>query len=257
MAFWRWVIAWVVLLPFAHPYLKRDWPIIRKYWKVMLLIGLFGIAIFNTLIYVAGHTTEAVNMSLVGSASPIFILLIGACVYKEPLSKYSLLGIILCITGLLIVLARGELANLLALQFTIGDLWVLLAAFIWGLYTLLLKRKPVNLSLTGFMFALFTSGLIFLFPAYLVEMQMGNHMTLTTHTLLTLLYIGVFASVIAFYVWNQSVLTIGAARTGMYIYLIPVFSALIAYLWINEPILWVHKLGFVLIIGGIILSNKN
>lgn len=257
IAFWRWVVAFLISSPFALKYLIKDWKVLKKHFLYLLLTSIFGVTIFNTLIYIAGHTTTALNLSLISITFPIFILIFSRILYKESIRLKNIAGIILVVFGVILILTKGNLNVLLELTFYVGDLWMILAAIIFALYSILLKRKPKELSILGFQYATFILGLILLFPFYLWEYLSVPEVVFTKESIFSILYIGIFASLVAFVLWNKSISIIGPANAGMIYYTLPLFSGLLAFLILDESIHVIHIYSAVCIISGIIISNRK
>ena len=169
LAFWRWTIACIVLAPFALKSSIENWKIIKKNIRYLMLTAVLGITIFNTLIYFAGKTTSAVNLSLIAISIPLFIVAISRIAFKEKVSNTKLMGIAIIITGVLVLITKGSLQALLHINFSIGDLLMLVACFFFACYTILVRLKPTELPAKVFLFSVFVIGVIFLFPFYIFE----------------------------------------------------------------------------------------
>lgn len=256
LAFFRWLLATVFLLPFALSKLKAEWRTLLPHTKYLAITAFTGVTIFNTFIYVAGRFTTATNMALIGTtAAPVFVFLISALFLKQKPSRFQYAGILLCITGILLLLSKGDLRQLSQFRFTTGDLWILAAALSFALYTLLVRKKPQQLSATTFLFALFFLGTLFLLPAFVIDSFYSEGFE-WSHTLVgTLLYISIGASVAAFLAWNASIRLIGPAKTALFGNLIPVFSTMEAAWLLGESLAWVTLVSFAVILSGIIVAN--
>jgi drug/metabolite transporter (DMT)-like permease len=257
LAFWRWAIAVVTLTPFALHLTREDWKIIQQHLPYLVVSALSGVTVFNTLIYIAGQTTQALNLSLIAASSPIFIVFMSRLFYGEVISLKRTTGIIVVVSGVLLLISGGSLNKLLSISFTIGDLYMLLAAIIFAGYTMLVKRKPPAMRMTTFNLCTFSLGLLFLAPFYALESWIYHPVVFNFSTILALLYVGILASVVAFFSWNKAISLIGPSRTGLIYYLIPVFSGIAAWIILGEAITLVHIFSMLLIILGIIISNRN
>ncbi|MCF6213526.1 MAG: DMT family transporter [Flavobacteriaceae bacterium] len=255
LAFWRWFVAVIILFPFAIKNLIANRIIIRKNILYLTITAILGVTIFNTLIYLAGHTTTAVNLSLISISFPIFIIILSRIFYKEHITRYKAIGIVLVLIGVVLLISKGELSSLLSISFAIGDIWMLLAAIIFAIYTLLLKHKPKNLDLLTFQLSTFIIGLIFLFPFYIWENADTHHIQYEIKTILSILYVGIFASLSAYILWNSAVNKIGATNAGMIYYTIPLFSGFLAFIFLEESIGLLHFYSLVLIISGILTAT--
>ncbi|MBY5992477.1 DMT family transporter [Ferrimonas balearica] len=255
LAFWRWTVAVVVLLPFALGPTWRARHALRRHWRFLLASALMGVTLFNTLIYLAGHTTEALNLSLIAISSPIFILLFLRVFYGERLRLGQLLGTAITVLGVVLLITDGDLGRLTGLALAQGDLWMLLAALLWAGYTLLLRHKPAELSPTVFLLATFVPGWLMLLPPYWLD-SLGQAPVAWSPTVIgALLYVGLGASLVAFFCWNQAVQQLGAARAGLVYYLLPLFSGLLGVWLLAEPIGLSQLTSMALILSGIAVAT--
>lgn len=257
LAFWRWVVAVVVFLPFALKPLISEWQMVKKNLLYLSMVALLGVTIFNTLIYYAGHTTTAINLSLISITFPIFTIILSRIFFHERITVNKGMGIILVVTGVILLITKGTLAKLLSLSFAIGDVWMLLAALIFAIYSILLKYKPAQLSIWAFQLSTFILGLLFLFPFYIWEFMNTPVIVLETKIVFSILYVGIFASLTAFIFWNKAIMTIGPSKAGMVYYSLPLFSGFLAYLFLKEAITGLHFFCVLLIISGILTANRE
>jgi drug/metabolite transporter (DMT)-like permease len=254
MSFWRWVIALLVLIPFTCRLVRKDWPEIKKGWKSIILLGLLGIASFNTLLYTAAKTTTAINISLTQSVMPAIIVLISFVLFRDRISVRQLFAIILCMLGAGYIIVRGDIQRLLELKIVTGDLIMLLAVTLYGMYTALLRKRP-NIHPFSLLTTTFAVGVVCLFPIYLWEIQTAPPLVLSQPVILSLLYVAFFPSILAYLFWNRGIVEIGANYAGLYINLIPPFTALLAVLFLGERFQRYHIGGIVLIFFGLLLFN--
>ncbi|HEY5672192.1 MAG TPA: DMT family transporter [Malonomonas sp.] len=254
LSFWRWTIALAILLPFTWRQTWRDWPQIKAGWKAILLLGLLGIAIFNTLLYTAAHSTTALNISLTQSVMPAAIVLISFVLFRERVSRLQLVAVLLCILGATYIVMRGDWQRLLQLSFVEGDLIMLLAVVLYGLYTVLLRKRP-PIHPFSFLVTTFSVGVICLLPLYLWELGQTAPLILSQPVILSLAYVGLFPSIFAYFCWNRGIELIGANRAGLFINLIPVFAALMAVIFLGEQFQRYHLLGMLFIFSGLALFN--
>lgn len=256
LAFYRWSVATVALLPFAIRFLKKDWPVIRKAWLSLLLTAFTGVTVFNTLIYVAGHYTTAINLALIGTtAAPLFVLFISATVLRQRLHITQVIGALVCVLGILFLLSRGDLHALRNFHFNTGDVLILVAAFSFAVYTVMVRRKPPALSAVSYLFAVFFMGTVLLLPFYLWELPSSQPVAWNGEMVGMLLYLGLGASVAAFLLWNNAIRIIGPARTSLFGNLIPAFSAVEAAVLLGEKLTTAVWVSIALIAAGIVISN--
>ena len=257
LAFYRWMVAVIVFTPFATSALLKEWPIIKKHIIYFSITSFLGITIFNTLIYFAGHTTTAMNLSLIAITFPIFILLFSRILFKEFITIKKGVGITLVLIGVLFLITKGKFSTLLSISFNIGDVWMLLASIIFAIYSLFLKNKPKGLSIIALQFSTFILGLIFLFPFFLWEQTTVHQSFLNQTTIPAILYVGIFASLCAFILWNKAIVVLGPSKAGMVYYTLPLFSGFLGYLFLHESISMIHFYSVTLIFSGIVATNHE
>ena len=250
LAFWRWTLALVFLLPFAWPHLKRDISKLKMSLSWVLLLGALGIGTFNTLLYTGLQTTTAVNGLLVQSMQPALILMLGAIIFGERVRLVQILGIALSITGALMIILRGDLTALVALEFNPGDLVIIAAVIVWSFYSVLLRKRPAVHPLS-FLAATFAVGVVVIFPVYVAEIASGRTIESRPESWLAISYVCLFPSLIAYLFFNRGVELLGSATAGLFLNIMPVIGALLAALLLAEPIYWFHFFGIVVIGIGI------
>ena len=253
--FWRWMVALLVLSPIALPRLRNEWPIVRANLQLVCICGLFGVTLFNFLIYTAMHSTTAINAALVNSAIPIFIIMFARIFYGQRVTLRQHAGIALSLLGVAVIILRGDPARILTLSFNRGDLLVLLAAIAWGLYSVAIKRYPQGLNPFVFLFCISVAGLVMLIPFYALEISAGHVMTLNQPTVLSVGYVGIFASVVAFTCWNHGLRKVGPHIGGQFVHLMPAFSTILAVIFLDERLMSFHIVGILLIFAGIFCAT--
>jgi len=252
----RWVCATVVFLPFAWKHLRRDRAAIRAHWFPILAAAVTGVTLFNTILYLSAHTTDTVNMALIASTTPVFVVILSRIFLGEPISRLRAAGLITAIAGMTVIATHGDLGTLLAMTFREGDLWMLLAGLLWAIYSILVKRKPPEISQYSYLAAIFMAGAIPLIPAAVIEQPFYPAWSLTPSIVGATLYIGIGASLIAFFLWNLAVTSIGPGTSSLFQYFMPVFSGIGAYLLLGQPITTAHICGFILIFSGVFLATR-
>lgn len=255
LAFWRWCVAAVVLLPFAFKPFIMEIGSIKRHLPYLLVTSLLGVTIFSTLLYLASHTTTAINLSLISISCPTFIIIFARVVYQEPITFRKGLGLVLVAIGIIVLMTKGDIAQLIDLTFAMGDLWMLLAAIAFALYSVVLKNKPENLNIWPFQLSNFLLGVLFLFPFYLWENSVNPPVQPQVKVVLSILYLGIFTSLLAFILWYKAIITIGPSKAGMMYYTLPLFSAIAAHFLLNESITAVHFCSAFFIITGIITAT--
>ena len=255
LAYLRWSTAVLILLPFLARSLWRHRTAIHQNIGYLLLISLLGVTLFNTLIYLAGATTTAVKMSLIAITFPLFIVIFSALFLGEPLSRNRLLGILLVATGVSYLVTNGAPTDLLQLSLAVGDLWMMAAAILFAIYSILIRYKPATLSSGAFLATTFLLGLLLLTPWMIWEQLHHPWPTLSVTSVGSVLYLGIFASIGSYLLWNRAIALIGPSNAGMIYYSLPLFSGAAAYWILSEPITSVHWISATLILSGIYLST--
>lgn len=254
LAFWRWVVAILALLPFAIKPLLAQKVWIKVNIVYLSIVSLFGVTLFNSLIYYASHSSSAINLSLIAITFPIFILVLSRIFLAEAISWNKLAGIGLVAAGILLLISKGELSVLAELTFAQGDIWMLIASLIFAIYSMLLRQKPEGISVPAFQLASFIVGLVFLFPFYLVELYFIPTKNLEGSVIMSILYVGIFASLLAFILWNEAISIIGAINAGMVYYSLPIFSGVLAIVILDEAVTSLHLYSTLLVLLGILLA---
>ncbi|OHC63663.1 MAG: multidrug transporter [Rhodocyclales bacterium GWA2_65_20] len=256
LSFWRWVVALLCLLPLSLPHLRRDWPQLRAAWPWLLLYGALGTGGYNVLVYGGLQYTTAINGTLLNSFVPIMIVLISWLLLGKRLHNREAAGILISFSGVLGIVAHGELQRLRDLTLNVGDLWILASVLAWSAYTLLLSRRPPVHPL-AFLTAISVTGLIFLVPFYLWEMAQGRHITPTPGAIAGIVYTGVFPAFLGYIVWNRGVAEVGPARAALFMHLIPAFGIVLSMIFLDERPALYHAIGIGLILAGIWLNTRR
>ncbi|HIJ88708.1 MAG TPA: DMT family transporter [Desulfuromonadales bacterium] len=255
LAFWRWTLAFIMLLPFSIACLRRDWPVLRQNWRWLTLFGILGVACFNTFVYIGLHSTTATNALIINSAIPILIVLLSRLLAGTVVSGRQAFGIALSLSGVLTIISRASLDVILTLKINSGDAWILLAVFCWAFYTFLLRHRPAALHPLSFLTSIVAIGLIPLSMLYAWELSRGDYFDLDPANITCLLYVGLFPSVLAFIFWNRSVSIVGANRAGLFLYLMPVFGTVLSVIFLGETFHLFQLAGIGLIFTGIWLTT--
>ena len=253
--FWRWAGALMVLLPFGLSRVLRQKDLYLKHWKMLALMSIPSIAVFNAFIYTALQTATAINTVLVNAMIPIFIALTAWMVFGDRLTLRQTTGVFISFSGLLFIVTRGHWALLRELTLSTGDLWTLGASLSWAVYSVMLRRRPKQMDPIAFLTLIVGFGLIVSLPFYLRELATLGGFSLTPASLASLGYVAVFPSVLSFIFWNYGVDKVGANRSGIFIHLMPVFSIILAILFLDEQLRAFHAIGMLLIFTGIVLTT--
>ena len=253
--FWRWVVAAVALAPFALPALRGKWGLIRHNAGILLLLAFTGAALFQSMVYLGLRSTLAVNAVLLNSSLPLFMLLCSWAIEREHASLRQIAGMLISLAGILVILSRGEPAALLQLELHAGDAWILLAMPVWGIYSVMLRRRPPELGGIAFLFVISVAGVLMLAPLAALQGALQPPRLPGAAAVLAVLYMGIAASVLAFICWNRGVAIVGANSAGFTIHLLPAFGTLLAILLLGETFQAFHAAGVATILAGVLLAT--
>jgi drug/metabolite transporter (DMT)-like permease len=256
LAFLRWSIAFLIILPFAWRHLVRDWSAIRGHLGTMIVLSLTGIGIFTSLQYWALEYTQALNTLLLQSAGPLFVAVWSLLLLGVRLTLAQAVGIAVSLTGVLVILLHGDLSALADIQFNKGDVIFTVALAIFGLYSVLTLKRP---KIHGLSFAAFTFGCgsACLIPLWIWELFSRPVMRLDAANLLSLFYVAVFPSTLAYLCFNRGVQLIGANRAAPFFHLVPVFGAAMAIVFLGERPQLFHVVGFALVLTGVFVASRK
>ncbi|MCM2283230.1 MAG: EamA family transporter [Desulfobacula sp.] len=255
LSFYRWLIAFMIILPFAASHLKKDSLLIRQHLGFLFVLALPSVAAYNSILYFGAQFTTAVNISLVAAAMPVMTLLFSWIMNKEkPLCLQSI-GIVVSIIGMLLIITKGSFRLLLNLSFNPGDLLIVFAIASWAFYSVLLKKRQINISPISFLTVLIALGTLCILPFYTWEFVVYKGFELNRVNITIFLYLGIFPSVLSYIFWNYGVRTAGASVASVFMYLLPVFTSAIAFVFLDEKLYSHHFMGGFLILLGLILSS--
>ena len=255
--FYRWFCAWLILAPFTLKEIFEKRIYILENKILIMVLGITSITLFNSIVYYSLNFTQVITGVLMISTIPVMIIFFSSILKTEKTSFYQILGVVFSMLGVIIIITKANLEILIRLNFNKGDLWMIAAMFSWALYSALLKSKKLKLSQVSLLQTIITSGLIFLLPIYLIEGSLGYHPSLDAPFFLTLTYVVIFPGLLSFIFWIKGISIIGANRSGIFLHLMPIFSAVLAILIFKEKFMIYHLIGASFIIIGILLSNKT
>jgi len=258
LSLWRWSLAALILSPFVLKPIWQQREIIKKhFWKIVIL-AFFSITAFNSLAYIAVQYTTATNATLLNSFIPIFIIIISTLFFKEKTSKKQIIGIFVSLIGVFVILTRLDKEVFAALTINKGDLWMLLAALDWAIYSVLLKHlRPKELRPLPFLGIMVFLGTIILIPILFWNPFEEQPIIWTNEMIKAVAYIAIFPSIISYLSWNYGIQKLGAAIGGQYIHLMPLFGTLMAVAFLGESIQLFHFVGAVFIAFGLWLSIQQ
>ncbi|WFU42689.1 DMT family transporter [Bradyrhizobium sp. CB82] len=256
LSFLRWFFAFLLVLPFAWKHLVTDWPAIRGKLGLMIVLSIIGIGAFNTLQYWALEHTQALNTLLLQSAAPLVVALWSLIILGVRLTAMQALGVLLSLCGVLTILLRGDLTTLSNIEFNKGDLIFMVALVIFALYSVLTLKRP---AIHGLSFLAFTfgCGAACLIPLGIWELSARPVMKLDLPNLLTLVYVAVFPSTLAYLCFNRGVALIGANRAAPFFHVVPVFGSIMAMIFLGELPQAFHFIGFALVLSGVFVASRK
>ncbi len=254
MTFWRWAGAILVLAPFALPKAIQQWALLRRHWKSLLVFAILGVCGFNLLVYLALVDTTAINATLIQGCIPAAVLCTSWLLFRTRVSARMMVGTVASFVGLLVVISTGSLVVLAALRFNHADLLMSGAVWVWALYIVLQKRMPAAIDPLVFLFATAVIGEVLIGALYLSQVAGPIGFEAPPWKIVALTYIAVFPTALAYYLWNQGIVRLGANAGAQSQYLIPVFGSLFAMTFLGESFHWYHAVGIALILWGIYMA---
>ena len=257
LAFWRWTIVFIILLPFTYLSLKEKYKIIQKEYKKLFFLGAMGCGVCGAFPFLAGQTTTVANMGIIYTSSPIFIILISALFFKEKITLTKVIGLVACLIGVFAIIIKGDLELLINLKFTIGDLWMLAAAIGWALYSIYLFYWKTELEIFQRFTLVAFFGAVSLFPFYIGEEIYFQRTAFNNEFYLWTIFAAVSPGIIAFTLYTLAQKQLGASLTGFTLYIFTVYAAIYGYILFDEQLENYHYLGTVLVFFGVYLAKKK
>ena len=255
--FYRWSFAWLILAPFTLKEIFKKKKYILDNIKLISVLGITSITIFNSIVYYSLNFTQVISGVLMISTIPVIIIFFCWVFKIEKTNFHQILGVIFSLLGVAVIVTKADIGKLLNLNFNKGDLWMVVAMFSWAMYSALLRKKKFELSQISLLQTIISTGLILLLPAYLIEMALGYRLNVDLPFILTLSYVVIFPGLASFIFWIKGISIIGSNRSGIFLHLMPIFSAILAILIFGEKFMIFHLIGAIFIIAGIILSSKK
>ena len=255
--FYRWFFAWLILAPFTLPEIIKKKDYIIDNYKLFIVLGVTSITIFNSIVYYSLNFTQVISGVLMISTIPVMIMFFSSIFKIEKTNIFQIIGVILSFLGVIIIITKANFEILKNLNFNKGDITMVIAMFSWALYSTLLKRQKYEISQLSLLQVVMSFGLVFLIPVYFIEYQLGFRITLDKPFYLILSYVVLLPGLASFILWIKGISLIGANRSGVFLHLMPILSAIMAMIIFNEKFMFYHMLGACFIITGILLSNKK
>ena len=255
--FYRWFFAWLILLPFTFKEIISKKNYILENYKFYILLGITSVTIFNSIVYYSLNFTQVISGVLMISTIPVMIMFISSILKIERTNIFQILGVICSFIGVILIITKANFDLLVNLDFNKGDLTMVVAMLSWATYSALLKKRKHELSQLSLLEVIITFGLIFLIPIYITEYSLGFEITLNKPFILVLIYVVLFPGLAAFICWIKGISLIGPNRSGVFLHLMPILSALMAMIIFKEKFMLYHLLGAFFILSGINLSNRK
>ena len=255
--FFRWLIVWIILIPFTFRDILKNIKVIKKNFYPILLMSITSISVFNSVVYYSLNFTQVLNGALMISIIPVSIVFISFIFKTEKINFTQIFGLLLSITGVLTIITRLDFAKLINLDLNKGDLWLLVAMLSWAIYSTMLITHKTGLKYLSFMTAIVSSCLIFLFPQFLFELSNHQVIKFNIPFILITSYVVFFAGLGSYILWNKAVVIVGPNKAGIFLHLMPIFSSFMAIFLLNEKLMNFHIIGAVIIFIGIYLSSKK
>lgn len=255
--FFRWLFAGLILLPFTFREILEKKVYILENIGFFVILGITSITIFNSTVYYSLYYMQVISGVLMISTIPVWIMFISAILGIEKTNKFQILGVILSLLGVLSIITKSDIEVVKNLAFNRGDLIMAVGMFAWALYSALLKKKTYEISQITLLEVVIITGLIFLIPIYILEINFGSQIVLDKPFIFTLSYVVIFPGLASFFFWIKGIAIIGANRAGVFLHLMPVFGSIMAIILFDEKFMIYHLLGAIFIIAGITLSNKK
>ena len=255
--FYRWLFAWLILAPFTIPEILEKRNYIIKNYKLFIVLGVTSITVFNSIVYYSLNFTQVISGVLMISTIPVMIMLFSSILKIEKTNIFQIIGVVFSFAGVIMIITKANIEILKNLDFNKGDITMVIAMFSWALYSTLLKGKQYELSQISLLQVVITFGLVFLIPVYFIEYKIGFRINLELPFILILSYVVLFPGLASFLLWIKGISMIGANRSGVFLHLMPILSAIMAMIFFSEKFMFYHILGACFIITGILLSNKK
>ena len=257
LAFWRWTLVFVILLPFTYLSLRKNYKIIKNEFKKLLFLGAMGCGVCGAFPFLAGKTTTVANMGIIYTSSPIFIILISSFFFHEKINFTKIIGLISCLIGVFAIIIKGDLDLLINLNFTIGDLWMLAAAIGWALYSIYLFHWKSKLKIFQRFTLIAFFGALSLFPFYIGEEFFFERTTFSNEFFMWIIFAAISPGIIAFTLYTVAQKKLGASLTGFTLYVFTIYGAIYGYFLFGEKLENYHLIETVLVFIGVYLAKKK
>ncbi|MBF0468415.1 MAG: DMT family transporter [Desulfamplus sp.] len=257
LSFFRWFSALCFILPFGLKRVLKEKEILRQNYIKIVILSIFSISLYNSLIYCSARFTTATNMSFVIAATPATTFIVSWIFLRQKESFPRILGMLLSLGGMLLIVFKGNINNLLSLVVNPGDLLAFGAVVSWAIYSVLLAYMKLDIDRVAFLTITIITGLPFILPFYLHELSEYGLFAVNIKNISIILFLGIFPSIVSYLCWNEGVKRAGPNMASIFLYLIPVVASLVAFFFLGERIHLYHIAGGLLILGGLVLYCKQ
>ena len=257
LAFWRWTLVFLILLPFTYPSLKKNYKVIKKEYKKLLFLGAMGCGVCGAFPFLAGQTTTVTNMGIIYTSSPIFIILISSIFFYEKINLTKIIGLIACLVGVFAIIIKGNFLLLINLNFTIGDLWMLAAAIGWALYSIYLFYWKTKLEIFQRFTLIALFGALSLLPFYIGEEIFYERTMFSIEFFIWVIFAAISPGIVAFTLYTIAQKKLGASLTGFTLYVFTIYGAIYGYFLFDERLENYHLIGTILVFIGVYLAKKR
>ncbi len=256
LAFWRWLTVFLILMPFFFNEIKSKKRQFKKEFSKLFFLGLMGCGVCGAFPFIAGMSTTMANMGIIYTSSPIFIIVLSVLLFKDKINLSRIIGLIVCLTGVLIIICKGDLSYLFNFKFTTGDLWMLGAAIGWAVYSIFLINWKSDFSLMARFTLIAFFGFISLFPFYIIEESFFFNTVFNINFLLWVLFAAISPGIIAFTLYTKVQKYVGASLAGFTLYIFSIYTAIYGIVLFEESLLSFHYYGAALVFTGVYLARK-
>ncbi len=255
LAFFRWFFVFLMVSPILIIRHEKIIHSLKQNFTILTVLAILGITTFNTLLYYGLTFTTSTNALIINSTVPILVLVLSFFILKQKIKFYQTTGIVLSTLGVIFLILKADIANILTLEFNEGDILIIITSLSWALYSVLLKYKPKDLNDFEYFSTTVAIGLIVLLPFYLYQgYSLQQELEVLQNNYPVFLYVSIFASISSYYLWHYGIEKIGASKTAQFTHLMPIFGIILASIFLKESLHSYHLLGASLIAFGIYLS---
>ena len=256
LAFWRWLFVFLILFPFFYSEIYKKRKFLKKEFYKLFFLGLMGCGVCGAFPFIAGMSTTMANMGIIYTSSPVFIVILSVFLFSEKISLNRIVGLIICLIGVITIITKGNFNYLINFSFTTGDFWMLGAAIGWALYSIYLLNWKSKFSLMGRFTLIAFFGFISLFPFYILEESLFFDTKFNSTFLAWVLFAAISPGIIAFSLYTKVQRYLGASLTGFTLYLFAVYGAIFGIILFEEMLLPFHYYGGALVFAGVYIARK-